>query len=192
MLIRRLKISLKIYYMGSNCMKYSLIKIFCKLFRQDFNKASIKYFRKKGINIGEHCHIYSDITTTESFLVKIKDNVTISTNVILLTHDNSICKADNNLSDIFGKIEIGKNCFIGANTLILPGVKINDGIIVGAGSVVSKSLTEKNSVYVGNPAKRICSINEYYEKNKKYAVNINGMSSDEKKECIMKSKMLER
>ena len=103
----------------------------------------INYFRKNGIIIGENCNIYSNIITSESMLIEIEDNVTISNDVQLITHDNSICKIDSNYTDLFGKIKIGNNCFIGARTIILPGVSLEDNIIVGAGSVVTKSFNEK-------------------------------------------------
>ena len=52
-------------------------------------------------------------------------------------------------------IILGKNCWIGMNSIILPGVKLGDKTIVGAGSVVTKSFEEGNCVLVGNPAKII-------------------------------------
>jgi len=48
-------------------------------------------------------------------------------------------------------ITIGKRCWIGANAVILPGVALGDGVVVGAGSVVTRSFSE-NAVVVGNPA----------------------------------------
>lgn len=56
--------------------------------------------------------------------------------------------------DKIGKIIIGKNVWFGSQCVILPGVKIDDNSIIGAGSVVTKSIT-KNSIAVGNPAKII-------------------------------------
>ena len=50
--------------------------------------------------------------------------------------------------------------------VILPGTSIGDNVIIGAGAVVSGKV-ESNSVYAGNPAKRICSINEYICKREK-------------------------
>jgi exopolysaccharide acyltransferase PssR len=49
---------------------------------------------------------------------------------------------------------IGENCFIGINAMILPGVRIGDQVIVGAGAVVTKDVPA-NSVVAGNPAKVI-------------------------------------
>jgi acetyltransferase-like isoleucine patch superfamily enzyme len=51
---------------------------------------------------------------------------------------------------------IGRNCFIGGRSIILPGVTIGDSCIVGAGSVVTKSVPA-NSIVAGNPAKVIYS-----------------------------------
>lgn len=73
----------------------------------------IEYFRRHGITIGNNCHIYSRIGTPEPYLLTIGDNVTISTDVHFITHDNSICKVLPEFTDVFGKINIGDNCFIG-------------------------------------------------------------------------------
>lgn len=55
---------------------------------------------------------------------------------------------------IVGDIIIENGCWIGGNVTILPGVVISEGCIIGAGSVVTKN-TEKNSLYVGVPAKKV-------------------------------------
>ncbi|USD67434.1 acyltransferase [Vibrio sp. SCSIO 43136] len=58
--------------------------------------------------------------------------------------------------DNWGRIKIGNHVSIGSNATILP-VSICDGAVIGAGSVVTKDITEKG-VYVGNPAKKIRSL----------------------------------
>jgi len=52
-------------------------------------------------------------------------------------------------------IVIGKNCWIGMNSVILPGVSIANNTIIGAGSVVTKSFFEEKIIIAGNPAKKI-------------------------------------
>ena len=56
--------------------------------------------------------------------------------------------------------------FIGASTVVLPNVSIGDDVIVGANSTVTRSL-ESGYVYAGTPAKKLCSVEEFIEKNKK-------------------------
>lgn len=67
-------------------------------------------------------------------------------------------------------VHIGKNCWIGAGAIILPGITIGDNVVVGAGSVVTKDLPS-NVVAVGNPCKVLRQVNdhdkEYYFKNRK-------------------------
>ena len=67
-------------------------------------------------------------------------------------------------------VHIGKNCWIGAGAIILPGVTIGDQVVVGAGSVVTKDLPS-NVVAVGNPCRVVREVNEhdriYYFKNRK-------------------------
>lgn len=67
-------------------------------------------------------------------------------------------------------IHIGKNCWIGAGVVILPGVTIGDNVVIGAGSIVTKDLPD-NVVAVGNPCKILREVNdhdkEYYFKDRK-------------------------
>jgi acetyltransferase-like isoleucine patch superfamily enzyme len=161
------------------------IKLF-KLLRKDVVDLKIKLFRLRGYIIGSNCRIFSDLGAPESYLVTIGNNVTISTNVTLLTHDNAIIKvSEKKYTDLFGRINIGDNCFIGANTILLPGITLAKGTIVAAGSVVTKSVTKSNMVIGGNPAKIICTTDDYMKKNEKYAFNCNGMNSETRRKNIL-------
>ena len=62
-----------------------------------------------------------------------------------------------------GCVKIGNNVFIGVDSIVLCNTKISDYVIVGAGSVVTNDLPS-NGVYAGNPAKYICSFEEYKNK----------------------------
>lgn len=85
----------------------------------------------------------------------IGDNVSVAFNCVFInsTHElgNENKRAGAGQSK---KIIIEDGCWIGANTTILPGVKIAKGCVIGANSLVSKD-TEVNGLYVGSPAKRI-------------------------------------
>lgn len=67
-------------------------------------------------------------------------------------------------------VRIGRNCWIGAGVVIVPGITIGDNVVVGAGSIVTKDLPD-NVVAVGNPCKVLREVNEhdkeYYFKDKK-------------------------
>ncbi|MFP7478914.1 acyltransferase [Terribacillus saccharophilus] len=90
------------------------------------------------------------------------DNVTIASRVYILAHDAST-KTLTGYTKI-GKVEIGNNVFIGANSTILPNVNIGNNVVIGAGSVVSRDVPE-NTVVAGNPAKKLYSIDDYISKN---------------------------
>ena len=98
------------------------------------------------------------------WLIEIGDNVTTAPNVKLIAHDAST------INDIgyavIGPIIIGNNCFIGAGSTILPNVKIGNNVIIGAASVVTKNIPA-NTVFAGNPARKICNYDEYIDKRKK-------------------------
>lgn len=57
-------------------------------------------------------------------------------------------------------VHIGKNCWIGAGAVIVPGVTIGDNVVIGAGSVVTKDIPS-NVVAVGNPCKILREINDH-------------------------------
>ena len=104
-------------------------------------------------------------------LIRIGDNVVISREVMLLTHDYTLTAALGAASDSFTRrgdgevytlkgIEIGDNSFIGARASILPGVKIGANVIVGAGSVVVSHLPD-NVIAAGNPCRPISTTTEW-------------------------------
>ena len=97
-------------------------------------------------------------------LITIGDNVTFAPNVHILAHDASTRRALG--YTMLGKVEIGNDVFIGANSTVLLGVTIGDGSIIGANSLVSHDVPP-NCVYAGNPAKMLMTTEEYYEKRRK-------------------------
>lgn len=138
------------------------------------NNARIRYLRDAGAKIGNGCVINSvGVFGSEPYLVEVGDNTYFSgIDIAILTHDGGISRLRHmgftpKMYDYFGKVKIGSNCFIGRGSTIMKHVTIGDNCIIGAGSVVTKSIPA-GSVAAGVPARVICSIEEYYEKNKAY------------------------
>lgn len=149
------------------------------------NKEIIsEHFRKMGMKIGSGCNICCNISTTQPFLVELGNNVTIAGDVLLLTHDNSISKPLPNMTDLFGKIVIGNNCFIGTRSLIMPGVFLADNTIVAAGSVVTKSIHTPGIIIGGNPATIIGTVESFVNKNRHKAFNLDEIPLEEQYKTI--------
>lgn len=98
------------------------------------------------------------------WLITIGDNVTLAPRVHILAHDASTCHHLGYAR--IGRVDIGNNVFIGAESVVLPGVGIGNDCVIGANSTVTKSIPD-GMVVVGNPAKIICTTQEFVERNKK-------------------------
>lgn len=146
-----------------------------------------EYLRKQGMEVGANTITSSQLKTSEPYLVKIGNNVTISHDVDLVTHDNSVCKIFGKDHDLYGEITIGDNCFIGAHCTILYGVSVADNVIIGTGSVVTKTISESNVVVAGNPAKVIGKWEEFENKSSDKVVHAGHLSFQKKKEAIQSS-----
>lgn len=168
--------------MMSPTVGYFFAKLIGKIHRDKHKETLNKWFIKRGVNLGGDiisCNICSNIAINEPHLITIGSGTTIAGNVEFVTHDNSISKVLPNTTDLFGKITIGSNCFIGARSVIMYGVTLADNVIVAAGSVVTKSVAESNVVVAGNPARIISTWEKFAEKSKDYAWDLSVVSRQE-------------
>lgn len=141
------------------------------------------YAKYIGVNIGDNNLIGKNHWSSEPYLITIGSNCQL-TNCKIFTHGGGqVVRKHHPDFDVFGRVTIGDMVYIGTNALIMPGVTIGDNVLVAAGSVVTKSIPSGH-VVAGNPAKIICTVDDYYEKNKKYDLHSKGLSSKEKKELI--------
>lgn len=146
-------------------------------------------YKKYLAKIGENCEIFRNVSfCSEPYLIKLGDNVKITYGVRFITHDGGAyvirnIKQDNNIH-LYGQIIVGSNVFIGENSMILPGAKIGNNVIIGAGSIVTKSIPD-NSVAAGVPAKVIGSIDNYIEKNINKKIETGELTEEEKRKLLI-------
>ena len=132
----------------------------------------VKSLNERGAKVGAHTHFFAPTQVTidmqRPWLIEIGDYCKITQGVVILAHDYSRSVLRRVYGEVIGeagKTKIGDNVFIGINSIILMGSHIGDNVIIGAGSVVKGNIPD-NVVAAGNPAKVICTLDEYYAKRK--------------------------
>lgn len=104
--------------------------------------------RCAGAKIGKNCFIPDTAILYEPYLIEIGDNTILGADCKISAH-----VVENNKM-IFKRVKIGNNCLIGGEVMVLPGAVIENNVIVGVKSLVSKNnVLEKGKTYVGIPAK---------------------------------------
>lgn len=122
--------------------------------------------RALGMHIGESVALPADIWIDSSHchLISIGDNCGFGPQCLILAHD---AQMDEYLDAArLARVVIHESCHIGAGCIILPGVEIGPRTIVGAGSVVARSLPP-NTVCSGSPAVVTGSLDDYLEKHRR-------------------------
>ena len=125
------------------------------------------------ITVGDNFYSNTNLTILDVAPVKIGDNVFIAPNVSIFTAGHPVHpKARNSAFEYGIPIEIGNDCWIGGNSVICPGVKIGNGVVIGAGSVVTRDIPD-SVIAVGNPCKVLREITDddiqYYFKDRKFS-----------------------
>ena len=131
--------------------------------RRSKKQRILNDLERKGLNIGKNVGIMDDfvIDGAHCWLISIGNHVQLAGRVQILAHDASTKMFLG--YDKIGKVVIGDDVFIGQNSIILPNVTIGNRVIIGAGSIVTRDIPS-NSVAAGNPARVICTLDEYLEK----------------------------
>lgn len=139
--------------------------------RYSLSRDPIGFARSIGVKIGTNVNFYGmsrHMFGSEPWMISIGNNVYITAEVQFVTHDGGTLILRKEIPDLewSAPIKIGNDVYIGIRTIILPGVTIGNRCIIGAGSIVSKSIPD-NSVAAGVPAKVIKTTDEYLEQMKK-------------------------
>ncbi len=120
-----------------------------------FGEVSVAF--PKNISIGNNCKINPDVFLNGRSGITIGDNVTLSHGAKLISTGYDVehwMETGERIHITDKPIYIGNNCWIGANAIILPGVKITgEFVIIGAGAIVTKDITESRVLVAGNPAR---------------------------------------
>lgn len=150
--------------------KYKFLKKFFPSFVT--SELFVNYLKSEGISIGRKTKFFDPKSTfvdvERPCLLHIGEYCKITKGVTILVHDYSRSVLRRKYGEILGECKetfIGDNVFIGMNSIILMGTHIGNNCIVGAGSVVSGSFQD-DVVIAGNPARIICSLDDYYKKRK--------------------------
>ncbi len=122
-----------------------------------------RYVRKlveRGLTLGRDVELNDGffLDPSHCFLITIEDGVTFGPGVKLFAHDAS-CKKSLGKTRI-GLVRLHRNCFIGASSVILPGVTVGENSIIGANSTVSSSVPA-NQVWAGSPATKVMSLADH-------------------------------
>ena len=158
-------------------MKHFLRTVKKHIFSKNNSELFLKKLKKRGITVGNHTYFFDPksniIDYQRPWLIKIGDYCKISHGVVILAHDYSRSVLRRVYGEIIGEAaitKIGDNVFIGINSVILMGSHIGNNVIIGAGSVVRGEIPD-NVVVLGNPAKVVCTIEDYYFKRKNKFIN---------------------
>ena len=121
------------------------------------------------VHLGSHVYSNTNLTLVDDSDIYIGDYTMIGPNVTLATAGHPVCPELREKGLQFNmQIHIGRNCWLGAGVIVVPGVTIGDNTVIGAGSVVTRDIPP-NVVAVGNPCRVLREISErdreYYYKN---------------------------
>lgn len=126
------------------------------------------------VHFGKNIYANFNLTCVDDTHIYVGDYTMFGPNVTLATAGHPILpELREQAYQYNAPVRIGKNCWIGAGAVVLPGITIGDNVVVGAGSVVTKDLPS-NVVAVGNPCKVLRAVNdhdrEYYFKDRKISL----------------------
>ncbi len=126
---------------------------------------SRRWLVARGMRLGRDVFI-GDFTSFDHgfpWLISIGDEAVLSSNIRILAHDGATKHWTGHIR--LGRVDIGRRVYVGAGSVVLPGVRIGDGAVIGAGSIVSRDVPA-GVVAAGSPARPIATVEEYAAKHR--------------------------
>ena len=113
------------------------------------------------VHFGKYVYANFNLTLVDDTHIYVGDYTMLGPNVVLATAGHPILPELREQAYQYNMpVRIGRNCWLGAGVIVLPGVTIGDNTVIGAGSVVTKDIPA-NVVAVGNPCRVLREINEH-------------------------------
>ena len=142
-------------------------------------------FGGRHVHLGNNVYGNFGVTFVDDVDIYVGDCVMLAPNVVIATAGHPILPSLRRKAMQFNRpVKIGANVWIGANSVVLPGVTIGENSVIGAGSVVTKDIPA-NVVAVGNPCRVLRPIGEhdreYFYKNERYDFDVSEYEQEEEK-----------
>ena len=118
-------------------------------------------FGGKHVHFGKNVYANFNLTLVDDTHIYVGDYTMFGPNVTVATAGHPILPELRQKGYQYNApVHIGKNCWIGAGAVIVPGITIGDNVVIGAGSIVTKNIPS-NTVAVGNPCRVLREVNEH-------------------------------
>ena len=118
-------------------------------------------FGGKHVHFGKNIYANFNLTLVDDTHIYVGDYTMFGPNVTVATAGHPILPELRQKGYQYNApVHIGKNCWIGAGAVIVPGITIGDNVVIGAGSIVTKNIPS-NTVAVGNPCRVLREVNEH-------------------------------
>lgn len=128
-------------------LKLTILEKLCRFTHNDPMEYKLAKYRMSGAEIGTNVRAFSPITSSESYLIIVGNDVTISTGVKFCTHDNSVIKILDDATDLVGPIIIGDHSFIGMNAIIMGGGDTSGAMYSWGGECCDKEFFSERLCY---------------------------------------------
>ncbi len=169
-------------------LNYYLDRLRC---RDGHGYAKILRKREYFYQQGKDCYVDFSVIVDEPYLVRLGDNVWLTDDVKILTHDGALTMLSRTTGEAirkFGAVKFGSNVFVGMAACIMPGVSLGDNCVVATGAVVTSNVPS-GCIVGGNPAVVIGTVDTYLEKWRQKQDEFAYKSSEEKEVFLINSVM---